>query len=467
MSIRLALRRRPSIGSGALTMAVVVPLAIAAAWGAIALEGTKLGLVLAMLAVLGPIAAYAGLTWPLVFPFCFYVVLVPFDNILVLSTFGALTKLLAALSAGAIVLWLVRGKRYVVPDKAILAWGAFILLAIVSLIWAIDPVFALEEQGSLVELFLLYAVLAFMPTDMRTLRFVVGSVLIGGVIASLYGMYLFHNGIDVSTNGRLFLGTMTEFADRGEGRYIDPNAFSAALLVPFAIALMGAVEARRIHVRIVSLMCLVTFAGGIALAGSRGAMLSIAAMLVYLLIRSRKRLVIAGVALASLGVALGVYSNVLQRFSGIMESDGAGRLEIWRVGWAAFRSSPIIGQGFGDFPLAYNRAFMMVSMVHDANWNRAPHSNLVWIAVDLGAVGLALFLYAWFRQILTMRGIEEHHSLHSLRVALEAAMVGLFVASIFLGTLVFKFLWLAFALIMLTRNAWVHDTKLRARRSSP
>jgi O-antigen ligase len=465
MNTRFALHRRPAVGSGALTMAIVIPLALGAAWGAIALEGTKTGVALAMLAVLGPIAAYAGLTSPLIFPFCLFVVLVPFDNLLLVSSFSTLTKLLAILSGAAILLWLVRGKRYITPDKAVLPWMGFTLLAVTSLIWAIDPTKSLDAVGSIVELFGLYVALSFMPVDMRTLGVVTAAVLLGGAIASLYGIYLFNfhsGGVDV-LDSRL---RAQMFAQSGDQNYIDPNHFAAALLLPFSIALMAVVESRSMAVRLVCLCFLVVFAAGIAIAGSRGALVAIVAMLLYLLWRSRNRLVVAGVALAGLGVALASYGHILQRFNEPGTSTGSGRLEIWKVGLTAFRNSPIVGQGFGSFPFAYDRAYMTVSLDRNVFWHRAPHNNLLWVAVELGIVGLAIFLYAWWAQFRAVRWIAVDHPLYSLRLALEGGMIALFVASLFLGTVTYKYLWLVFIMIMLARNAWVVDTVLAKRRST-
>jgi O-antigen ligase len=452
MNSRFALRRSSHWSSSPmlLTAAVVVPLALAAAWGAIALAGTKTGVVLALVAVLAPITAYAALTSPLVFPFCLFVILIPFDNLITISAFGSLTKFLGLMCAAAIGLWLFRRRKYVVPDRAILAWSVFVLLAIASATWAIDPKQVLSPLFTMILLFLLYAELSFVPIDNRTLTIVIQAVILSGAIAAAYGAYLFHSGVDIAASGRLIIGT-NSVADTGN--HIDPNEFAAALLLPISLSLVASVEARRMLVRLVAMACLVLLGAGIAFAGSRGSLVAIFAMLIFLLIRSRKRLLLGGVGVAGLGIALASYSNVLQRFGDVAASGGAGRLEIWKVGLAAFIQHPIFGAGFGNFTAAYNQAYLLVSLTKNMYWNEAPHNNLILVGVELGVVGLAIFLYAWWTQFRTLRAVTTDDPYYTLRVALEAALVALFVASLFLGTLSDKYLWLAFILVMLTRNA--------------
>lgn len=445
MAVRVPARRRISVPPTALAYASIVALGLAAAAGAIALAGTKTGAVLALLATLGPLCAYGTLTAPLLFPFSAFILLVPFDNILAFSTFGTVTKLVAGVSGAALVLYLLRTKRLVSPDRALWWWGIFFLWALSSLTWAIDAPYAFAHMFTLAELLLLYGAVSVMPVDQRTLRVLVGTVILSATIASLYGIYLFHSGTDVSSNGRLFIAN--------DENLIDPNQFAAALVLPFALSLMGVAASRTMIGRIASLAALIAIGGGIAVAGSRGAILALAATFVYLVVRSRHRFTIAGLGVAAIGVVLGLYANVLTRFSNAASTGGAGRADIWKVGVAAFRHHPIVGSGFSNFPLAYDRAFLDISESYYTRWHRAPHNLAIEIGVELGIIGLLLVAAAAYAQFKSLRIVPPTSDLYSLRTALEATLLGLAVASIFLDMLMTKYLWLAFMLIMLTRNA--------------
>lgn len=436
--------RYPVASNRWLTVAIVL-LACVTAAGAIALAGTKTGMALALLASLGPLAAYGALTAPLLFPFCAFVLLVPFDNLLQFSAFGTVTKLLAIVSGVAIAFWQLRTKRFVIPDRALFYWIAFYVWAVCSLIWALDPQYAMQHVLTLAELLILFAAASMMPIESRTLVIVVGTVVASATIASLYGIYLFHGGNDVSVNGRLFI--------RSDESVIDPNQFAAALILPFTLALMAVAAAKGTFTRILAFASSVAIAGGIAVAGSRGALLGIALAFCYLFIRSRNRLVLGIIGFGGLGAALVAYANVLTRFSTAGATGGAGRTDIWRVGLSAFRMHPIAGWGFSNFPLAYDRAFLNVYESYYTRWTRAPHNIIVEISVELGIIGIVLLGLAAFKQFRALRFIAPASRLYSLRLALEAGMIGLACASLFLDMLVTKYLWLALILVMFTRNA--------------
>lgn len=430
--------------------ALLIVLCLATAWGAVALAGTKTGVVLALICALGPVAVYGAITAPMLFPFALFLVLVPFDNLLSLPSFGTLTKLIGLMCAAAFAVRLMRSRRYVVPDRAVLAWIPFLLLAVSSLAWAIDPSKGVSNILTLTEFVGLYVLVSFMPMDRRTLAMIVTAIIIGGALAGAYGGYLFHAGNDVS-HGRLFVNDGTSA--------IDPNHFGAALVVPLILALTVFVESTKLKIRAFALSMAVLIALGVFISGSRGALLACAISIGYMVLRSRKRLVLGGLVLAGAGVGLAAFGNIINRFNQIAATGGAGRLGIWKVSFVAFERHPFLGSGFGNFPLAYNDAFLSVpafasmKIVEGAHWTIAPHNNVVWVAVELGALGVIALLYAWWMQFRAVRIIPPTSDLYPLRVAAEAALIGQFVQGLTIGTLTYKYLWLAFMLAMIVRNA--------------
>ena len=427
--------------------------ALMAAWGTIALSGTKIGVALALAVVLGPAAIYAAVVAPLVFPFSLFSIVVPFDNVVEFHSFGTVTKLIGILCGAALLFWILRTRRFVTPDRSLLAWLAFVVLALWSFSWADDPVSGALDMMTLTSLFLLLAAVSFMPISVRVLRIVVASIIAGGALAGIYGAWVFHNGtaFDAAAGGRLVVQLGKET--------IDPNHFAASLLLPGILVLNELIASRKTFTRIVLLICGLFIAAGMLLAASRGGILAALAAYLYLLVRSRKKVVLAAVGVGALAVGLAAFANIAKRFSEVAATGGAGRLGIWRVGFAAFKIHPLFGAGFGNFAIAYNQAFLGVpafstmKIVEGARWGIAPHSNIVWIAVELGAVGLIVFLAAWWLEFRSLRLVPPSSELYPLRVATEAALIALFVAGLFLGTVTYKYVWLAFMLAALTRNA--------------
>jgi O-antigen ligase len=451
-SSRLAALRTPQV----MVSVGMIVLAVLAALGAIALAGTKTGLALAILAVAGPIALYASLVAPSLFPFMLYLVLVPFGNLLNLDSYGTVTKLLAIASGVAMMFWLVRTRRYIAPDQGVLWWLGFVLWATTTMLWAIDPQYGLPHLATLVELFLLYAVVSFMPVDRRFLVAFIATIVIGGALSGAYGIYLFHGGIDVSKDGRLFMAN--------DNTIIDPNHFAAALILPFALALNIAVATRRVLVRVVSIASLALIVGGLLIAGSRGGLLAVVATFAYLCFRSRHRLILAFMGLIALGTGLSAYGNVLYRFSYAVSSGGAGRTAIWKVGLAALKAHPIFGVGYANFPYAYDRAFFNVYESYYAKWFRDPHDIFVQTSVELGLLGFILLVVVVWKTMRGTRNIPKDHPLFYLRTAAESAYIGLAVASIFLDVLEYKYLWLLFMTTSIVRNAALTQGEPRSER---
>jgi O-antigen ligase len=422
-------------------------LAVFSALGLTVYSGTKTGVVLALMAALGPLGAYAAIVAPLVFPFSLFVVLVPFDNLLAMNAFGTATRLLAMACGACLVFWLLRTRQAIAPDRAMWWWLLLAVWAATSMIWAIDPDASVAHMLTLCQLLSLYGALSLMPIERRTLYIILAATVLSGALASAYGSYVFRHGIDVGAQGRLFL------ANASDNDAIDPNHFGAALILPVAVALMGALRARSAWMQTACIGALLVMGAGIAISGSRGAAVALALTMLYIIYRLRTRLLAAGVALAALCAALAVDSNLVSRFATAASSGGAGRLDIWRIGLAAFREYFWVGAGYSNFPLAYDRAFISVFETHYTFWHRAPHNILLSIGVELGIVGLAIFLVCWFMQFRAMRSIRRDDPLFAVRTAVEGAILGLFVAGFFLDVITTKYLWLAFMLAMLVRNA--------------
>ena len=196
---------------------------------------------------------------------------------------------------------------------------------------------------------------------------------------------------------------------------------------------------------------------GIILSQSRGAVLAMAVILVYFFVRSRARLRLAAFTILTLlsAVVLVPGTPLWSRFAEALSTGGAGRTSIWRVGLMAFKSHWLFGAGYGNFADAYDQAFLQTphQIWTEAEWHRASHSLLIGTSVELGLIGLALLLAAWASQFNMLRNIAPTEPEYPMRVALEAAVIGTFVAALFLDVMIFKYVWLIFMLMALVRNA--------------
>lgn len=404
------------------------------------------GLVIAFL----PIMLYIAARKPFIFPFALFVVLVPFDNLLTVSPhFGTLTKLVAICAGLAFVFWLIRNRRYVAPSKVAFVWLALLVWMSATVFWAIVPDDAISRLVTYAELIVLYLAISIMPVTLSDFRVFLSAVVFGGFAAAAYGIYQFHSGGIMKANIAHVL-TSRVLVQAGEDR-IDPNAFAAALLLPISIVVMLLLQRKWSLTKLGYIGVLLVLLGGVYVAASRGAMLALGALLVYLLFRSRYKAQVLFFSAVALVASLFV-TNPLARFTNAITTGGAGRLDIWKVGWAAFKHHWLVGAGVGSFPIAYDQSFIQIYQSHYLNWHRAPHNTLLALGVELGIIGLCLGVIAWYGQWRMLSFIPKSDSLYELRTALEAAVIALSVSSLFLGILNDKFTWLAFGLMATSRT---------------
>jgi O-antigen ligase len=323
-----------------------------------------------------------------------------------------------------------------------------------TLFWTMDLPMSSSMLATALQLFALYIVVSMFPIDLAQLRFARRMVIAGGVLAASYGIYLFHSGAGVRGD-RLWISV-----DSGT---LDPNHFAAALLLPIAFALSAFLWAPSRRVKIVALAGTFIMFMALTLSGSRGAMLGLIAIAIYLLIRDTHRVRLA-IVMGCVGAVVIATSgaSLISRFQIALSSGGAGRTDIWRIGAAAFKDHWLLGAGYGDFQFAYDSAFLRVFEPAYTNWHRAPHNTLLGAAVELGLIGAILLLCAWIGQFRMLAAIPSADERFPARIALEGALIGLFVSGMFADLMIEKYVWLAFMMVALTYNATTSQRDIHA-----
>lgn len=451
--LQTASLRRPDLGDRRTQLAlggVAIGVVIAAFAVAIGTGDLSLTLLLAGLGCI-PVLVALAIRRPYLFPYGLYIALVPFDNILKLGSAGTLTKLLGIFAAVAVIVYTVRRRGLVKPPLALYVWVLFLAWSLISVTWAPDTDnmhIAIQQMLSVIGMYLVFAMA---PVDEHELRGICGAFVAGGILASCFGMYLLHQMPHMTGDqGRLMI-------DVGN-RTIDPNAFANSLLAPLTIAVVSMLHARSAGRFLLSASALVVILAGILMSLSREALLAcvvIAAVLVWF---SRRR--VLGFALAIPAVALipVFVPAIAQRMAESFSTGGAGRTSIWRVGWLSFSQHPIFGSGLGSALDMYNQNYLLVYQLYNAGWDRPPHNSPLHVAIELGAIGLAMLCVAYFVTFRQMHGIERGDQLYDLRVAFTASLVALGIVSLFIDLTIYKYLW-----IVLIGIAQLRSVALRRR----
>lgn len=435
-------RRANAIGIGLIAFCALV-----AGYASVSLSGTKTGALLSLGATIGPVLLYAAIIAPIAFPFGAYALLTPFNSILSLPQFGTLTYVLGVATGLALLFYMIRCKRFAEPPSSVVVWIVFMLWMAASMFWAIDPQTSEQLYPTAIELFGLYLVVSMFRISLKDLRLVTICIAAGGVAAATYGVYLYHTGAGVFKD-RLWIHV--------DNASWNPDHFATSLLLPIALCLVAALWSRTLWVRLLSFAGLGVMLTAIVLSGTRGAVVGLAALLVYLIFRDPHRKQLIAVAAIISAVALSVAGpGYFDRWALAQQNGGAGRMSIWHVGLLAFKQNWLVGAGYANFPFAYDRAFIHVYESFYAQWHRASHNIVLGTAVELGIIGLILLVAGWVAQFRTLRFIQPADVRFPLRLALEGALIALFVSGFFLDIMIEKYVWLAFMLVALTYNTSV------------
>jgi putative inorganic carbon (HCO3(-)) transporter len=224
------------------------------------------------------------------------------------------------------------------------------------------------------------------------------------------------------------------------GETINPNILAGGLLVAFPLAAALALEGgwlpehprREGWARAGLALLAALLAGVVWLAGSRGTLLGLAAVLLLLAVLRWPRL-----AWALPVIALGIGVVVAVRWDAATNALGAGgaigfdeRLEIWARALRLLYDFPLTGAGLGAFgqviPLLYPYFLIPTAVeVPDA------HQLLLQVGVDLGLPGLVAYVALLLCLFAMLAGVLRRRA--GLPHALAAACLGVLVGTLAAG----------------------------------
>jgi O-antigen ligase len=426
----------------ALGGAVLAGMALVAAYAIVGEHLVVVGFILLLLAA--PFLIALSLRSPYLFPYCMYVLLVPFDNLLRIGPGGTLTKLMGLMSAVAIATVIVREKRIVRPPVTVYVAFGYALWTLASVFWAANVAAAIVDAQTMFSLVLMYFVLAAAPIAERDLRAICACIVLSGVAASAYAFVAFHGVVEPAEVGRVVVNVA--------GRTIDPNDFANSLLPSLALALVALVNAKSIRNALVMFVAVAVIAEGIIVSVSRGGVLGASVIAVIVVLFSRRRLIALAVALPSFIIVPLLVPSIATRWMTAFSTGGAGRTSIWAVDYAAWLQHPIIGWGAGAGTIAYDSNLLRVAPKLFYGWSRPPHNVPLHAMVDMGIVGLLLIVAAYLLTYKQLFGIRRDDPLHELRVGLLAAFAALGVVSLFIDMSLAKYLWIIIAAIAQLRS---------------
>lgn len=277
------------------------------------------------------------------------------------------------------------------PPPAILLLTALGAWAAASLLWAHDLAPSLARLRTVLQLLAFVWLGWQVARSRRDVRLMLGGWLAGCTVAAAGAWRSFLAGLTVVEMAQ------EQVADFDDPRYaavgFDPNDMGVTLALGVPVAVYLALTGSR-RWRALWLAYVPVGLSGIALSGSRGAAITVAAAILCVLYFTGRRSLAAASGTGAL-VAAGAWvvwwlkpetwERVLTFRQQIAGGTLGDRLPIWRAGWRVLADHPVAGVGLGGFPEAVARHLTYASVAHN---------TVLSVLVELGVVGGALFLAA-------------------------------------------------------------------------
>ena len=443
----IGVTRAPAGGDAGLRVGVALLGLLAAALGLLAGRSPVLAIGLAVaLTFVGLVLADVTTGFVLFTFVAFLEVLPGFGGGLSFAKFAGLTLVLSWLATTA-----TSGpdRRSFVSDHPVAAACAVLFLAwtAASALWA-------EAPRTVFGAFFRYApnlfLLPIAYTALRVRRSVVVFALVFVGTALMSAIY----GIAVPSSS-------PTAADRLSGAGVDPNILAMTLVGATAVAaglaaMPGNPRLLRASAGVAAGLCVLAILGTV----SRGGIISLAFMLVLAAAFSGRERRTGMIALL-IGVTLtaGVYvaaiapSYVRER---ITQSDGgAGRSDLWTIGWRMVQNDPLLGVGAGNFPIVSVHYLLRPGTITRSDFivdnPKVAHNIYLEIPAELGIVGLALFLaivgFALRCGVSGSRAFAARgdRDMEILSRAIVLGAAGMLTANLFISQQFNKPLWLLLA----------------------
>jgi probable O-glycosylation ligase (exosortase A-associated) len=319
-------------------------------------------------------------------------------------------------------------------------------MTITTVFYSLYPDLAWEKWDKVIKIQLfVFLTLLVMQSEERIRSLILVATLSIGYFGIKGGVYTIMHG-----GGGMVLGP--------DGGFISGNTeIALALTVTLPLMRWLQQQTHRRWLRLVASVAMVLIGISVLGAYSRGGLLALIAMGVFLWLKSRRK--------AGLGIALILFAVVLANFMPDAwydkmhtietyqeDSSAMGRIGAWQFARNLALDRPIGGGGFNTFePDAYAK-YAPGARAFD------PHSIWFQVLAEHGFVGLALFILFWIFSWRTgsqvIRRVRNHPEMNwarDLAAMIHASFIGFWVGGTFLGLAYWDYPYILAITLVLTK----------------
>lgn len=354
-----------------------------------------------------------------------------------------LTELLALI---AWLFYLIKNHKNIKWDNFNNLYIAFIAVMAFTIITAMNNRYPFDLTQAMLVNFVIFLIATNIVDSRERLNRLIWLLLLVHAYHAIKGIYNF------AVIGFVAAGQHTT-GKTGSGFIGDENDFALALntMIPFAYFYF--MSYRQKIKKYLNLFFLIVFTGGVVASNSRGGWVGLAAIIIYCIARSRRKLLSIGiVTLLIFSILLFAPPDFMQQVQSISDtSEGTAqsRINYWKAAVRMFIDNPIIGVGAGNGPIRmpeYVQGFRSSA----TQWGRTFHGTLPQVLAELGTLGIGLYILMVIYALRTILGVrrkavfEDDESMITLADGLTGAIIGYMVSATFLSTAYYPQLWTLF-----------------------
>jgi|GEM_PF-731757 len=358
-----------------------------------------------------------------------------------------------------VILTLISWVIYLAKTKDKVNWSkfnwiflAFLTIIALTVITAANNRFAYNTFQSMMVTFIMFVIATNVVDSFSQLNKLIWLLLLVHFYFALRGIY---NYAVVHT---VVAGQQTS-GSVGTGHIGDENDFALMLNVMIPFAFFMVIYSRRKIKKLLVLILSIALVFGVVCSFSRGGWIGLIAVLLYCILKSKRRLASLGFALllilALITLAPSSYWKEVETISDVKETTALIRINYWKAALRMFADHPIIGVGAGNGGI-WMPEYVTGFKYPATQWGRAFHGTIPQVMAELGSLGLACYVLMIFYAVkylgmIKKRKVSEGDSnfVEFMSNSIIGGIISYLVTATFLSTAYYPQLWTLFTLTMI------------------
>jgi probable O-glycosylation ligase (exosortase A-associated) len=365
--------------------------------------------------------------------------------------------IIEAITAISFILYLIINDKKIKWDKFSSVFLFFLIVMATGIITADNNRFAYDYTKDMASTFLFFVIATNVTNSLKRVKILVSILLIIHIYFAIKG---------IVTGGFV-----------GGSLMGDENDYALALNVMIPFPFFFFMKAKKRLLKMLFLLILVAFVGGVIASLSRGGWVGLMAVLIYCIFRSRRKfagiMVFVMLSLVAVVFAPKKYWQEIETVSDTNEATARTRLEYWATAVRMYMAYPITGLGAanGGFRMP---EFYVGKQEAATRWGRTFHGTLPQILAELGTLGMAAYLlmmYLALRYLFWLEKLKlgkDTEDVQFLSKAIIGGIIGYIATSAFLSTAYYPQIWtlymLAISLTFIGREKISHPPEIAQAR---